>query len=197
MKNKIFFTLLFVFSGQAFANGNMLDELNPFDPLIEEKLLEMDAAYEKATGLSAHPIDPGKDLFTSCYQRSCPVFIDVNKSSQMAQLFVEGSFVGEWKVSTGMAGYTTPNFDTHPNGRIYNAYTSSTYPGGDYNGLGNMPYAVFIRGGFAIHGTVAANWPYLGSRASHGCIRLHPDHGYYFNRMVRKYGISGTWITVR
>ena len=102
-----------------------------------------------------------------------------------------------WPVSTGINGRNTPNFETHPNGRIYDRYTSKKFPGGDFNGLGNMPYAVFISGGFAIHGTGKGNWPKLGSRASHGCIRLHPDNALIFNRLVRKNGISEVWITVQ
>ena len=98
----------------------------------------------------------------------------------------------------------TPNFDKHPDGRIYNAYTSTKFPGGNYIvtvngkkvGLGNMPYAVFIRGGFAIHGTGTGNWPKLGRVASHGCIRIHPDNARLFNALVRQYGVSNTWITV-
>jgi len=74
---------------------------------------------------------------------------------------------------------------------------SSKFPGGDYNGLGNMPYAVFVDGGFAIHGTTRGNWPLLGQVASHGCIRVHPDNGFIFNRLVRQHGVKNTWITIR
>ena len=33
-----------------------------------------------------------------------------------------------------------------------------------------MPYSVFFRGGYAIHGTSAVKW--LGTPASHGCVRM-------------------------
>lgn len=69
-------------------------------------------------------------------------------------------------------------------------------PGGDYNGLGNMPYAVFVRGGYAIHGTTKGNWPKLGTPASKGCIRLHPDNGFIFNRLVRAVGVRAAWVSV-
>jgi lipoprotein-anchoring transpeptidase ErfK/SrfK len=59
-----------------------------------------------------------------------------------------------------------------------------------------MPYAVFIEGGFAIHGTMRSNWKYLGQRASHGCVRLHPDNAFIVNRLVRQYGVENTWIQV-
>jgi len=59
-----------------------------------------------------------------------------------------------------------------------------------------MPYAVFIEGGYAIHGTTRGNWSNLGRVASHGCIRLHPDNGQIFNVLVRRNGIRNVWVTV-
>jgi len=179
----------------AFAQDEALDELNPYDSNVEETLRQMDEVYERETGKSAF-LEMSESK-RECYRISCSVWIDVQKASQTARLYVDGVLRATWYVSTGTASYPTPNFDRHPNGRIYDAYSSRTYPGGDYNGLGNMPYAVFISGGFAIHGTARSNWARLGSPASHGCIRLHPDNGYAFNRLVRQYGIGDTWITVR
>ena len=86
--------------------------------------------------------------------------------------------------------------DRHPDGRVYTAHTSGKYPGGDYKGLGNMPYAVFIYRSYAIHGTPEGNWKYLGAKASHGCIRIHPDYAQYFNSIVRDAGVANVWVTV-
>lgn len=180
---------------------NIIEELNPFDPNIEQTLQQIDEIYERETGKSAHLesnfLDDIIGTFGGCSRLNCPVWAQVDKSSQRMYLYVNGSLRGSWAVSTGMAGYGTPNFDRHPDGRIYDAYTSGKYPGGDYNGLGNMPYAVFITGGYALHGTPRGNWPKLGTRASHGCIRMHPDNGYMFNRLVRANGKSNVWITVQ
>ncbi len=178
--------------------SSALDDFNPHDPNIEETLREMDEAYERETGLSPFlELDSSSEKDGDCYRASCKVFLDINKTKQSASIYVDGVLKYSVKVSTGLNGFLTPNFDKHPNGRIYDKYTSSKYPGGDYNGLGNMPYAVFISGGFAVHGTGRGNWPKLGSKASHGCIRMHPDNGKIFNRLVRSVGISQTWITVR
>lgn len=179
---------------------NILDELDPFDPNIDAIMEELDRNYEEETGLPSH-IDQlnlwDAQLAPACYRASCPVWISIDKSEQQGYLYVNGTLERSFLVSTGTAGHGTPNFDQNPNGRVYDRYTSSKYPGGDYKGLGNMPYAVFIKGGFAIHGTPESNWPKLGRRASHGCIRVHPDNGYRFNRLVREHGIRNVWITVQ
>lgn len=171
------------------------DELNPFAENIEQQLEALDQDYFESTGQAPFLFD----LFavSQCKRSSCKVWLQVVKSTQLAYLYIDGEHKHTWKVSTGAVGYGTPNFDKHPNGRIYDSYTSSKYPGGDYNGLGNMPYAIFIEGGFAVHGTGKPNWPKLGSRASHGCVRLHPDNAYIFNRLVREHGIYKVWITIQ
>jgi hypothetical protein len=183
---------------------NVLDELDPFDPNIEETLNKFDEVYESETGQESDISDKfnfGSDIFLNqqqtCVRNQCEVWAQVVRSTQTLYLYVRGNVVATWKVSTGVPGRGTPNFDRHPNGRIYDRYTSSKFPGGDYQNLGNMPYAVFIEGGFAIHGTGTSNWPKLGKKASHGCIRIHPDNGRYFNRLVRQAGIKNVWITVQ
>lgn len=174
---------------------NMMDELDPFDPNIEQKLEELDRMYEEETGKRAF-VKNIMPTWSSCRQSSCPIWIRVNKAVQKAYLYQYGRHIATWLVSTGVPGRGTPNFEGRPNGRIYDKYTSTKYPEGDYNGLGNMPYAVFYNGGFAIHGTTPGSIKRLGKRASHGCVRLHPDNGYTFNRLVRQYGISNVWISI-
>lgn len=195
---KVLTLLILVLSAHslAFADNN-LDEIDPFDQNIEKLLEEFDQHYQEETGKSPFVDDLLVPMEGNCFRQSCKVWIQVVKSSQTAYLYVDGHLSNTWKVSTGAFGHATPNFDTHPNGRIYDTYNSNKYPGGDYKGLGNMPYAVFILGGFAIHGTPAGNWPKLGKRASHGCVRVHPDNAQIFNRLVRQYGIAQTWVTVQ
>lgn len=186
----------------ASQESNFIDSgaYDPRDPNINEILSVYDKYYESETGRSpwlngANP----NDLYTpigGCWRDSCAVYIHVSKIQQHAYLFVDGQLFGQWAVSTGQRGYGTPDFDRHPNGRIYERYSSKKYPGGDYNGLGNMPFAVFIEGGFALHGTPRGNWSKLGRRASHGCIRMHPNNAEIFNHLVRQAGIEQTWITV-
>lgn len=179
-------------------NPDELSELNPFAPDIQETLKAFDKVYEAQTGISPFVEEPLIQWIKDgdCYRASCAVWAHVSKADQTLTLYVNGEKTELWQVSTGLPGHGTPNFDKHPDGRIYDKYTSGKFPGGDYKGLGNMPYAVFIKGGFAIHGTPQKNWPLLGQKASHGCIRVHPDNGLIFNRLVRKYGVKNVWITV-
>lgn len=175
-----------------------LDELDPFDPNVEQKLNAMDKQYEQETGEASHLSTFGLDAFGTggCRREQCAVWARVERSEQQLHLYINGQEVAVYLTSTGIPGRDTPNFDKHPDGRIFDHYTSTKFPGGDYNGLGNMPYAVFISGGFAIHGTGKSNWKKLGHVASHGCIRVHPDNAFHFNRLVRQYGVANVWITV-
>jgi hypothetical protein len=197
-----------LFTHHAYANdqvvdadeANFMDEFDPRMPGAEQVLDFYDNYQLDETGVSADTRFDMQNLLnqvgSGCYRQTCQVFAHVKKAEQKLYLYVNGQLQAVWATSTGTTGHGTPNFDTRPDGRIYNKYTSKKYPGGDYNGLGNMPYAVFIRGGFAIHGTGRGNWPKLGRPASHGCIRIHPDNAAVFNSLVRNAGIQNTWITV-
>jgi hypothetical protein len=202
MKLFVLSALLLSFSAHAEMPASAeadsaVEEFNPYAPDAEATLDAFDAAIEAETGESPFLEQSLVQTANDCYRESCRVWIDVDKATQTARLYVDGRLVNQWLVSSGLPGTPTPNFDTNPNGRIYKKYSSKKFPGGDYKGLGNMPYAVFIRGGFALHGTPQGNWSMLGRKASHGCIRMHPDNGAYFNQLVRSVGISQTWITVR
>jgi hypothetical protein len=137
----------------------------------------------------------GKSV-ASCKQKLCKVWAHISKGKQRLYLYVDGVPVDTFKVSTGDKKHETPTFDTKPNGLMFQKYTSKKYPGGSYNGLGNMPYVVFIKGGFGIHGTTVGNFKKLGTKASHGCIRLHPDNAKLFFELVKATGPNDTWITI-
>ena len=135
--------------------------------------------------------DPG-----SCKELNCLLYAEVVKSEQKLYLFLNGEPLDTFDVSTGAAGYETPNLNLRPSGPIFQKYSSKKFPGGNYQGLGNMPYAVFLRGGYAIHGTTTGNFSRLGNPASHGCVRLHPDNARVFNELVREVGLENTWVKI-
>lgn len=182
-------------------DNNLMDELDPYAENIYQQLEEMDQEYFEQTGQLPFLNDDFSrtDLLgalADCVKEACPIYVKIVKSEQKLYLWENGQLTQQWLVSTGVEGRGTPNMDLHPNGRIYDRYTSTKFPEGDWKGLGNMPYAVFLRDGFAIHGTTAGNIKRLGKRASHGCIRIHPDNGLIFNRLVRQYGVRNVWVTI-
>jgi lipoprotein-anchoring transpeptidase ErfK/SrfK len=135
-------------------------------------------------------------LDTFCKTNQCIIYAEIVKSKQQLYLYLEGELKDSFKVSTGINKYETPNLDVNPSGPLFIKYTSKKFPGGNYEGLGNMPYSVFIKGGYAIHGTTVGNLAFLGTRASHGCIRLHPNNAKIFYELVNAFGVRNTWVRI-
>jgi hypothetical protein len=209
-------TAAFAFSAHAKTTSAsaMVDELVPNAVNIEEVLLENDLLNADSRVLIE---EPKQSTIQDCFRDTCPVYIEVDKARQRATLRVNGQIVmdksgslkdGELRATTGMVGHGTPNFDRHPERplRAYIKYSSSKYPGGDWIGpdkkaYGNMPFAIFIRGGFAVHGTTGGDgWGNISKLGtvplSHGCVRIHPLNAKAFNQAVTTYGASNTWIYV-
>ncbi len=137
------------------------------------------------------------DIPNPCTDTTCLIFADVRRSVQKLFLYIGGELKDSFPVSTGMRKFETPDINTRPHGPLFIKYISKKFPGGNYQGLGNMPYAVFVRGGYAIHGTTKGNFSKLGKPASHGCIRLHPDNARIFYELVKRIGLGNTWVIVR
>jgi lipoprotein-anchoring transpeptidase ErfK/SrfK len=53
---------------------------------------------------------------------------------------------------------------------------------------------VFFNGNYAVHGTTAVD--NLGQPASHGCIRLHPDHAAIFFELTEMVGLNQALVMV-
>jgi hypothetical protein len=115
------------------------------------------------------------------------VVIHVDKSSQKMSVEVDGEPRYEFAVSTGRAGYGTPNGTYHPQ-RLERTWFSKEY----YDSP--MPYSIFFTRGFAIHGSYEIR--HLGGPASHGCIRLHPSNAAKLFALVKEEGVANTTIVV-
>lgn len=111
----------------------------------------------------------------------------VSLSQQTMQVLVDGRPAFEWKVSTARKGYVTPTGTFKPT-RMHEMWYSRKYDNAP------MPYSVFFHGGYAVHGTDAVKR--LGRPASHGCIRLHPDHAADFYSLVETFGPANTEIVI-
>ena len=115
------------------------------------------------------------------------VLISVDKSTQQMSVSVDGVPRYRFAVSTGRAGYGTPNGAYHPQ-RLAASWFSKLY----YNSP--MPYSIFFHGGYAIDGSYEINR--LGGPASHGCIRLHPANAAALFELVKSEGMAATTIVV-
>lgn len=115
------------------------------------------------------------------------VNVHIDKSSQRMIVSVDGAVRYSWPVSTGRAGYGTPNGVFRPQ-RMHRTWFSRKY----YNSP--MPHSIFFNGGYAIHGTNYISR--LGGPASHGCVRLHPSHAAALYALVQSHGAGNTRIVV-
>jgi lipoprotein-anchoring transpeptidase ErfK/SrfK len=113
------------------------------------------------------------------------VVIDV--SSQVMSVRVRGWPQGYWKVSTARSGYWTPrgSYRVQRTARMHYSQKYDNAP---------MPYSVFFKGGYAIHGSNQVRA--LGRPASHGCVRLHPSNAARLYGLVQSYGPSAVRITI-
>lgn len=116
------------------------------------------------------------------------VVVRVDLSRQQMDVSVDGYHYDTWSVSTGRRGYRTPTGSYRPK-LLKRRHYSTRYDGAP------MPYSIFFRGGYAIHGT--SHTRALGRPASHGCIRLHPSNAADLFSLVRRYGRSNTRIVIR
>ncbi len=126
-------------------------------------------------------------LFASS-RAEAAVLVRVDRASQTMQVSADGGYLYTWLVSTGRPGYGTPAGVFHPQ-RMAARWFSTIY----YNAP--MPYAIFFRGGFAIHGSY--DIARLGGPASHGCIRLHPYNAATLFGLVQREGMHNTTIVVQ
>jgi hypothetical protein len=161
--------------------------------IIEKRLLKENKA--SLDSFNAHRNDTV--LANACEGIECMLYAEIIKSTQTMYVYIGGELVDSFLVSTGKKGHETPEMSRRPAGPVFSKYTSRKFPGGNYKGLGNMPYAVFIRGGYAIHGTTTGNFDKLGSPASHGCIRMHPNEAIIFQALVRRAGLKETWVNIK
>ncbi len=104
------------------------------------------------------------------------VAIDLSAQRMVVQSSA-GSYV--WPISSGRSGFTTPRGAYAPV-RLERMHYSRKYDNAP------MPYAIFFRGGYAIHGTTEVSR--LGRPASHGCVRLSTANAAALYAMVKAEG---------
>ena len=111
----------------------------------------------------------------------------VDKSDQKLHLYENGLKKHSWEVSTARKGKVTPT-------GTWNAqWLSKHHKSSIYNNA-PMPYSIFYNGNFAIHGTDQIGR--LGTPASSGCVRLHPENAAVLYAMVEQVGKSDFAVRV-
>jgi lipoprotein-anchoring transpeptidase ErfK/SrfK len=111
----------------------------------------------------------------------------IDLKSQRMVVKVNGEVAHVWKVSTARKGFVTPRGVYSPK-RMHVTYFSKKY----YNSP--MPYSIFFKGGYAVHGTGATKA--LGAPASHGCIRLATGNARTLYQLVKQFGPAKARIVI-
>lgn len=111
----------------------------------------------------------------------------IDISDQEMTVWLDGQPLYHWPVSTARAGKFTPLglFSVKSMKRVHYSTLYHNAP---------MPWSIFFYGNFAIHGTDQTSR--LGTPASAGCIRLHPDNARTLFELVQREGPENTLIHV-
>jgi hypothetical protein len=115
------------------------------------------------------------------------VLVTIDKSSQQMTVAVDGRPIHQWPVSTGRAGYDTPNgkFKAFRMERDHFSKEFDDAP---------MPFSVFFtEKGHAIHGSYDKR---IGQPASHGCVRLSPANAATLFALVEQEGVLNTTVVL-
>ncbi len=112
--------------------------------------------------------------------------ISIDISSQSMSIYSRGQSQGNYKVSTGKPGYSTPRGSWRVQ-RMARVHWSRQFNA-------PLPHAIFFVGGVAIHATKGVHR--LGTRASHGCVRMSPGDAAKVYGLVARHGMKNTLVTV-
>ncbi len=119
-------------------------------------------------------------------EASASVTGQISNSAQRMRVYIDGGLTYAWPVSTARRGYRTPA-GSYRVQRMERMWYSRKYH------MSPMPYSLFFRGGYAIHGTNSIRQ--LGRPASHGCVRLHPGNAAALYRLVQSRGGARIVVT--
>lgn len=116
------------------------------------------------------------------------IVVNIDKGTQQMSVAVDGTPRYLWPVSTGRAGYDTPNGIFRIN-RLDADHFSQQWDGAP------MPHTMFFDlHGHAIHGF--ADIKHLGQPVSHGCVRLAPENAAVLFELVQSRALSETTILI-
>jgi L,D-transpeptidase catalytic domain len=111
----------------------------------------------------------------------------VSLAQQRMEVHIDGKLTHTWSVSTGRDEFETPAGSYTP------YWLSKDHRSQKYDDA-PMPFAVFFKGGYAVHGTTSLSM--LGRRASHGCVRLSPANARRFFELVQQHGLAESKVVI-
>jgi L,D-transpeptidase-like protein len=116
------------------------------------------------------------------------VVIEIDKSAQRMSVSVDGVERHNWPVSTGRAGFATPEGSFTPF-RLEEDHYSKEWDDAP------MPHSIFFtKIGHAIHGSFETKK--LGTPASAGCVRLAPPNAAKLFALVKEQGLANTRVVI-
>jgi len=119
---------------------------------------------------------------------SAAIVVNIDKTTQQMSVSVDGAPRYVWPISTGRAGYDTPNGIFKVN-RMDADHLSQEWDNAP------MPHTMFFdMHGHAIHGFFDVK--HLGLPVSHGCVRLAPANATVLFDLVTAEGMSQTTVVV-
>ena len=131
---------------------------------------------------------PAGAFALACTTADAAITITVDKTSQRMTVAQDGRALYTWPVSTGKRGYATPSGDFRAF-RMEKDHFSREWDEAP------MPHSIFFtRKGHAIHGSLETRR--LGTPASHGCVRLAPEHAATLFRLVQADGVLNTQVVI-
>ena len=113
--------------------------------------------------------------------------VNVSVSEQTMYVYENGLLAHQWPVSTARSGKVTPK------GSWTAKWLSKYHKSSRYNNA-PMPFAIFYDGNYAVHGTNQISK--IGTPASAGCIRLHPQNAEILFNKVKSVGLDQAIISV-
>jgi L,D-transpeptidase-like protein len=119
---------------------------------------------------------------------SAAIVVQIDKSTQRMTVSRDGERLHTWPVSTGKRGFSTPS-GSYKAFRMEKDHFSREWDDAP------MPNSIFFtKDGHAIHGSYDTKR--IGSPASHGCVRLSPEHAAILFNLVKADGVLNTQVVL-
>lgn len=164
--------------------------IRAYEDLIKEyqaKEVKLQQQRDEIARIQQQKAEKMKAIERQIPSLSGDIFVKVDLSDQIMNIYKGDTLIYSWFVSTAVEGCVTPTGKYKPYHTEKMHFSKQFYNS-------PMPYSVFFKDGYAIHGTEYVRS--LGYKASHGCVRLHPDNAKKLYDLVLQLGYDRTFIKI-